>query len=109
MPIIWAKAFPSEFNHIHRFAGGFIQREPKHAFDFFGGIDPEDSWQDGRYVDPDSLGNIDTDDDGHSPTIVAPEGLGTGDNQIDEALKQFPVWVISARGLAYNLLPPARY
>ena len=106
VPIIWAKAFLSEFGNIHRFAGGFIQREPKHAFDLFGGIDPEDSWKDGRYVDPDRLGNIDSDDDGNSPTIVAPEGVGTGDNQIDEALEQYPVWVIGPDGRVLNLLPP---
>ena len=108
-PIIWAKGFRGDAERVYRFAGDFVQREPKHAFDFFGGIDPEQSWRDGRYVDRDNLGNIGSDAQGNSPTIVSPEGIGSGDNQIDSTLEQYPVWILTAAGRVFNLLPAARY
>lgn len=102
VPIIWAKAFLDDSGDIRRFAGSFIQREPKHAFEFFDGNDPD--WKDGRNTDPDGLG-----DDGVSDSITAPEGLGAGDNEIDLSLNQYPVWIITESGIVFNILPPSRY
>ena len=39
-PIIWQKGFRTNAGLISRFAGNFIQREPKHAHEFLAGNDP---------------------------------------------------------------------
>ena len=102
-PIIWAKGFKDDSGTIRRMSGDFIQRDPKHAFEFFDGNDPEGSWQDGIALDPDGLGNINT------TTITSPEGLGAGNNRINASLRQYPVWVVTSSGIVLNLLPSTRY
>ena len=112
-PIIWHKAFNfqvplSQSEEVKRFLGDFVPREPKHAFEFFGGVD--DSWEDGENFDPDELGNITID----PSRITAPAGLIPGSNGIDVRIGQVPIWVIgvfkSNSGVQVKvLLPESRY
>lgn len=92
-PVIWDKAFKStgilsSKEKVSRFLGNFIPRVPKHAFDFFDGLD--DSWEDGENSDPDNLGR----DPSNPSVITAPSGVGSGENRISVDIGQVPVWVI---------------
>ena len=108
VPLIWHKAFRTGSNQKATFLGDFLQGGTKHAFEFVEGGDL--SWEDGENFDPENMGNSTT---GPSK-ITAPEGLGTGDNKIDPAIGQVPVWVIGLfranQGIEVQvLLPPERY
>ena len=112
-PIIWNKAFRRSqlltgTELVKTFLLDFVRQEPKHAFEFLGGID--ESWEDGENLDPDRVGNVARD----SALITAPAGIGAGDNLINTVIDQVPVWVIGVfdpnRGVEVrNLVPDSKY
>ena len=93
VPLIWDKGFRSSLplsqDEVSRhFVPDFVPRPPKDAFDFLGGLD--DSWEDGRNLDPDELENVES-----APGLIkAPIGLGPGENSINPQSDQVPIWVI---------------
>lgn len=104
-PIIWPRGFRKPDGRIVRFAGDFLLREPRHAYEFLSG----GSWQEGRNADPNGLGNILPDLSGVSFSVTAPSGFGTGATEINLDAREIPVWVLDGRGIVHNLLPATCY